>query len=125
MEFLPVQARYNNRSHLLSSKIDLVQNSFNLSNPPASRNCCLPTSGKRNITHWKNMSKQKFSVVCKNKVAKKNCVSAMQKKVDCKISQKVGRTIFKVLMQIWLDFFCHYLTFPNIQFISLLICAPL
>ena len=103
-KFLPVQARYNNRSQRLSSNIDLVQNSFNLSNPPASRNCCLPTSEIEKselLTHWQNMSKTKISEVCKNKVAKKSCQQC-KKKVDCKISQKVGRTIFKVLMQKYL-----------------------
>ena len=44
---LPVHALYNNLSHRLSSKIlDFVQKSCNLSNPPASRNCCFPISEK-------------------------------------------------------------------------------
>ena len=92
---LPVQARYNNRSHRLSSNIDFVQNSFNLSNPPASRNCCLPTSEKEKIRIitlliGKICQKQKFSVVCKNKVAKKkNYVSNAKKKLIAKFLKKL------------------------------------
>ena len=112
-KFLPVQARYNNRSHRLSSNIDLVQNSFNLSNPPASRNCCLPTSGKREINSLEKYVKTKIFSGLQKQSCKKELCQQCKKKVDCKISQKVGRTIFKVLMQIiWHDFFCHhYLTF--------------
>ena len=105
---LPVQARYNNRSHRLSSNIDFVQNSFSLSNPPASRNCCLPTSEKEKIRIitlliGKNMSKSKiFSGLQKQSCKKKKLCQQCKKKVDCKISQKVGRTIFKVLMQKYL-----------------------
>ena len=101
-----MQARYNNLSHRLSSKIDLVQNSFNLSNPPASRNCCLPTSEieKNRIINSlaKYVKNKKFQWFAKTKLQKKNYVSNATKKVDCKISQKVGRTIFKVLMQKYL-----------------------
>ena len=114
-KFLPVQARYNNRSHRLSSKIDLVQNSFNLSNPPASRNCCLPTSEKEKVRIFNLLAKyvknKNFQWFAKTKLQKKLCQQC-KKKVDCKISQKVGRTIFKVLMQIWHEFF---LSLPNIS----------
>ena len=117
---LPVQARYSNRSHRLSSNIDLVQNSFNLSNPPASRNCCLPTSEKEKIRIitlliGKNMSKRKnFSGLQKTKLQKKY-VSNATKKVDCKISQKGGRTVFKVLMQKYLlNHESFFLTLRNI-----------
>ena len=82
---LPVQARYNNRSHRLSSNIDLVQNSFNLSNPPASRNCCLPTSEKEKIRIitlliGKICQKQKFQWFAKTKLQKKNYASNATKK---------------------------------------------
>ena len=94
-----MQARYNNRSQRLSSNIDLVQNSFNLSNPPASRNCCLPTSEIEKIRIINSLAKyvknKNFQWFAKTKLQKKLCQQC-KKKVDCKISQKVGRTIFKV-----------------------------
>ena len=81
-KFLPVQARYNNRSHRLSSNIDLVQNSFNLSNPPASRNCCLPTSEKEKIRIINSLAKyvknKNFSGLQKQS-CKKNYVSNAKK----------------------------------------------
>ena len=91
---LPVQARYNNRSHRLSSNIDLVQNSFNLSNPPASRNCCLPTSEKEKIRIitlliGKNMSKSKIFSGLQKQSCKKNYVSNAKKKLIAKFLKKL------------------------------------
>ena len=81
---LPVQARYNNLSHRLSSKIDLVQNSFNLSNPPASKNCCLPTSGIEKIRIINSLAKyvknKKFQWFAKTKLQKKKLCQQCNKK---------------------------------------------